>query len=44
MRLADEAGRSKEELDQETVKMFGSAVRFLSKADASSYIDHLLSK
>ena len=44
MRLADEAGRSKEELDQETIQMFGSAVQFLSKADASSYIDHLLSK
>jgi hypothetical protein len=44
MRLADEAGRSKEELDQEAIQMFGSAVQFLSKADASSYIDHLLSK
>lgn len=44
MRLADEAGRSKEELDQETLQMFGSAVRFISKIDASVYIDHLLSK
>jgi hypothetical protein len=44
MRLADEAGRHKNELDQETLQMFGSAVQFLSKSDASSYIEHLLSK
>ena len=44
MRLADEAGRSKGELDQETIKMFGAAVQFLSKADASAYIEHLLAK
>jgi len=44
MRLADEAGRSKEELDQETLQMFGSAVQFLSKADASVFIDNMLSK
>jgi hypothetical protein len=44
MRLADEAGRSRKDLDQETLQMFGSAVQFLSKTDASSYIEHLLSK
>jgi len=44
MRLADESGRSKENLDQETLQMFGCAVQFLSKVDASAYIDHLLSK
>jgi hypothetical protein len=44
MRLADEAGRDKDELDQETLQLFGSAVQFLSKSDASSYIEHLLSK
>ncbi len=44
MRLADEAGRNKHELDQETLQMFGAAVQFLSKSDASSYIEHLLSK
>jgi len=44
MRLADEDGRRKEDIDQETLQMFGSAVQFLSKADASVYIDHLLSK
>jgi hypothetical protein len=44
MRLADEAGRRKEDLDQETIQKFGSAVQFLSKADASAYINHLLSK
>jgi len=43
MRLGDEAGRSKEELDQETLQMFGSAVQFLSKADASVFIDNMLS-
>ena len=44
MRLSSEAGLSKEELDQGTIQMFGAAVQFLSKADASSYIDHLISK
>ena len=44
MRLADEAGLRKSDLDQETIQMFGSAVQFLSKADASAYIEHLLSK
>ena len=44
MRLADEASLNKDELDQETLQMFGSAVQFLSKADASAYIDHLLSR
>ena len=44
MRLADEAGLSKDELDQETLQMFGSAAQFLSKSDASAFIDHLLSK
>jgi hypothetical protein len=44
MRLAGEAGRSKADLDQETIQMFGSAVQFLSKSDASAFIDHLLSK
>jgi len=44
MRLADEAGLSKEKLDQETLEMFGCACQFLSKADASTYIDHLLSR
>ena len=44
MRLADEAGLSKENLDQKTLQMFGSAVQFLSKADASVFIDNMLSK
>ena len=44
MRLADEAGLNKDELDQETLQLFGSAVQFLSKSDASAFIDHLLSK
>ena len=44
MRLADEASRSKEDLDQETLQMFGCSSQFLSKKDASSYIDQLLSK
>ena len=44
MRLADEAGLNKDELDQETLQMFGSAVQFLSKSNASAFIDYLLSK
>ena len=44
MRLADEAGLSKDDVDKETLQMFGSAVQFLSKADASTFIDKLLSK
>ena len=44
MRLADEAGLSKEQLDQKTLQMFGSTVQFLSKADASAYINHMLPK
>ena len=44
MRLADEACLSRNELDQETLQMFGCAVQFLSKADASAYITHLLSQ
>jgi recombination DNA repair RAD52 pathway protein len=44
MRIADENGRNKEQLDQEAISMFGCAVQFLSKADASSFIQHLLSK
>ena len=44
MRLADEAGLSKDDVDKETLQMFGSAVQFLSKADASAFIDKLLSK
>lgn len=44
MRIADEAGLSKDDIDQETIRMFDSAVQFLSKSDASVYIDHLLSK
>ena len=44
MRLADEAGLSQDELDQETLRMFGCACRFLNKTDASSFIKHLLSR
>jgi hypothetical protein len=44
MRLADEGGISKQDLDRETLQMFSCAVQFLSKADASSFIEHLLSK
>ena len=44
LQLNDELGRSKEEIDQQAVQMFGSVVQFLSKSDASALIEHLLSK
>ena len=43
MRLADEAGLSKGDIDKQTLQMFGAAVNYLSKTDASAYIEHLLS-
>jgi hypothetical protein len=42
VRLADEAGLSKSDIDQQTLQMFGSTVQFLCKADASAYIEQLL--
>ena len=44
MRLASQKGLSKEELDQQAIETFGRSVSFLSKSDASSLIEHLLSK
>ena len=44
MRLADEKGLSKRELDQQAIEAFGRSVAFLTKSDASSLIESLLSR
>jgi hypothetical protein len=42
MRLNEEQGRSKADLDQQCLQMFGAAAEYLSKADASAVIEQLL--
>jgi hypothetical protein len=42
LRLNDEAGRSREVLDEECLRMFGCGCQYLSKRDASALIESLL--
>jgi hypothetical protein len=42
LRLNDEAGRSREFLDEECLRMFGCGCQYLSKRDASALIESLL--
>jgi hypothetical protein len=42
MRLNEEQGRSKTDLDQQCLQMFGAAAEYLSKSDASTVIEQLL--
>jgi aspartate 1-decarboxylase len=42
MRLNEEQGRIKAELDQQCLQMFGAAAEYLSKGDASTVIEQLL--
>jgi len=42
LRLNDEAGRSREFLDEECLRMFGCGCQYLSKHDASALIESLL--
>jgi len=42
MRLNEEQGRSKADLDQQCLQMFGAAAEYLSKSDASTVIEQLL--
>jgi hypothetical protein len=42
MRLNEEQGRSKADLDQQCLQMFGAAAEYLSKGDASTVIEQLL--
>ncbi len=44
MRLNEELGRSKAELDEHCLKAFGSVAEYLSKADASILISQMLSQ
>ena len=42
LKLNEEHGRTKADLDQQCLEMFGTVAQHLSKADASSVIEHLL--
>ncbi len=42
LKLNQEKGRSKPDLDQQCLQMFGAASEYLSKTDASAVIEHLL--
>jgi recombination DNA repair RAD52 pathway protein len=44
LRLNDEAGRSREDLDSQSLEMFGVVAQHLNKKDASALIEHLISK
>jgi recombination DNA repair RAD52 pathway protein len=44
VRLNDELGRSKAELDTYALELFGTVVQHLSKSDASALINHLLTQ
>ena len=44
LRLNDEAGRSRQDLDRQCQESFGVVAQYLSKADASALIEQMLSK
>ena len=44
LRLNDEAGRSRQDLDRQCQESFGVVAQYLSKADASVLIEQMLSK
>ena len=44
LRLNDEAGRNKDDLDKYCLEVYGTVSQHLSKADASALIENLLSK
>jgi len=44
LQLNEEQGRTKADLDQQCLSMFGAASEYLSKGDASTVIEQLLSK
>jgi hypothetical protein len=44
LQLAEEQGKSKAHLDKQCLQMFGAASEYLSKADASTIIEQLLSR
>ena len=44
LRLNDEAGRNKDDLDKYCLEAYGTVSQYLSKGDASALIEHLLSK
>lgn len=44
LQLNEEQGRTKADLDQQCLAMFGTASEYLSKSDASTVIEQLLSK
>jgi hypothetical protein len=44
LKLNDEHGRTKADLDQQCLEMFGTVAQHLSKSDASAVIEQLLSR
>jgi hypothetical protein len=44
MRLNEDLGRSKADLDAHCLEGFGTVAQYLSKTDASALIDHLLAQ
>jgi hypothetical protein len=44
LQLNEEQGRSKADLDKQSLEMFGSVAQYLSKSDASAFIEQLLSR
>jgi hypothetical protein len=44
LKLSEEQGRSKADLDKQSLEMFGSVAQYLSKSDASAFIEQLLSR
>jgi hypothetical protein len=44
LQLSEEQGRSKADLDKQSLEMFGSVAQYLSKSDASAFIEQLLSR
>jgi hypothetical protein len=44
VKLAEDQGSTKADLDKQSVEMFGTVAQYLSKADASAMIEHLLGR
>ena len=44
VKLSEDQGRTKGELDKQSVEMFGTVAQYLSKSDASAMIEHLLGR
>jgi hypothetical protein len=44
LKLNENQGRTRADLDQQCLEMFGTVAQHLSRSDASAVIEHLLSR